>query len=78
MFGGVSWQVDPRARHLLLVDVPAAASGGAQLLKLSVEGLPVGRDAGVADKAFFGISFDPILWQTQPFDQQGAREFAFR
>ena len=36
-------------------------SGGAQLLKLRVEGLPVGADAGVADEAFFGVRFDHYL-----------------
>ena len=30
--------VGPRARHLLPVDVPAAASGGVKLLQLRVEG----------------------------------------
>jgi hypothetical protein len=53
--------VGPRARHLLAVDVPAAASRLAKLLKLAVEGLPVGRDAGIADEPFFGISFGHIL-----------------
>jgi len=33
--------VGPRARHLIAIDVPAAASGGAKLLKLAVEGLPL-------------------------------------
>jgi hypothetical protein len=33
----------PRAGHFLAVDVPAAASGGAKLLKLAVKGLPVGQ-----------------------------------
>jgi hypothetical protein len=41
--------VGPRARHLLTVDVPVRASGLAKLLKLTVEGLPVGRDARIAD-----------------------------
>ena len=50
-----------RARHLLAVDIPAAASGRAKLLKLAVEGLPVGGDAGIADQAFFEMSFDYIL-----------------
>jgi hypothetical protein len=50
-----------RAGHLLAVDVPAAASGIAKLLKLSVERLPVGRDAGIADEPFFGITFGHIL-----------------
>jgi DNA invertase Pin-like site-specific DNA recombinase len=31
--------VGPRSCHLLAVDVPTAASGGAKLLKLAVEGL---------------------------------------
>jgi hypothetical protein len=30
-----------RAGHLLAIDVPAAASGGAKLVKLAFEGLPV-------------------------------------
>ena len=49
------------ARHLLPVDVPAAASGLAKLLKLTVEGPPVCRDAGIADEAFFGVGFGHIL-----------------
>jgi hypothetical protein len=53
--------VDPRARDLLAVDVAAAASGSAQLLKLAVEGLAHGADAGIADKPFFGVSFDHNL-----------------
>jgi hypothetical protein len=39
--------------------VPAAASGGAQLLK-AVERLPNGADA-IADAAFFGVDFDHNL-----------------
>ena len=46
--------VGPRARHLLAVDVAAAASHRAQLRKLAVEGLPVGADAGVAEGRFSG------------------------
>ena len=42
---------------LLAADVPARASGLAKLLKLAVEGLPVGGDAGIADKAFFEGEF---------------------
>ena len=42
--------VGPRVADLLAVDVPAVASGGAKLLKLAIEGLPVGADAGIADK----------------------------
>src|SRR5690349_4616082 len=53
--------VGPRAGHLLAIDVPAAASGSAKLLKLVVEGLPVGADAGIADEPFFGASFDHKL-----------------
>jgi hypothetical protein len=42
--------VGPHARHPPAVDVPAAAPGGAKPVKLPVAGLPVGRDAGVADE----------------------------
>jgi hypothetical protein len=49
------------ARHLFPVDVPAGASGLAKLLKLAVEGLPVGADAGIAEEPFFGVSFVHIL-----------------
>jgi hypothetical protein len=49
--------VGARARHLLAVNVPAAASGSAKLVKLRVERLPVGADAGVADEVFFEVSF---------------------
>ena len=37
------------------------ASGPAKLVKPAVEGLPVGADAGMADKAFFRLSFGHIL-----------------
>jgi hypothetical protein len=53
--------VGPRSRHLLAEDVPAAASGLAKLLKLAVEGLPVGADAGFAEEPFFGVSIVHIL-----------------
>jgi len=43
--------VRSRSCHLLAVDLPATAPGSAKLLKLGVEGLPVGRDAGIADKS---------------------------
>jgi hypothetical protein len=43
-----------RSGDLLSVDVPARASGRAKLLKLGVEGLPVGADAGVADNPLMG------------------------
>jgi hypothetical protein len=52
--------VGPRAGHLLPVDVPAAASGATELLKLAIEGLPVGADAGVPDEPFFGMCFGHI------------------
>jgi hypothetical protein len=42
-----------RAGHLLSVNL-GGASGGAELLKLAVERLPVGTDAGIADTAVFG------------------------
>ena len=48
-------------RHLLAADIPAAASGLEKLLKLAVEGLPVGADAGIADKPFFEVSSGHIL-----------------
>jgi hypothetical protein len=53
--------VRSRSCHLLAVDVPAAAPGSAKLLKLGVEGLPVGRDAGIADKPFCRMIFGHIL-----------------
>ena len=49
-----------RARHLLPVNL-GGASGLTKLLKLAVEGLPVGADAVIADKAFFGVRFVHIL-----------------
>jgi hypothetical protein len=50
--------VGARARHLLAVDVAAAASDGVKLGDLAVEGLPVDADAGIADELFFeGVSF---------------------
>jgi hypothetical protein len=55
--------VGSRACHLLAVDVPAAASGSAKLVKLRVERLPIGADAGVADEVFFGVTFGHILRQ---------------
>ena len=58
--------VGPRAGHLLAVDVPAGASGGAKLVKLRVEDLPVGADASVADEAFFRVSFSHILCRHNP------------
>ena len=45
------------ARHLLPVDVAAAASGGTKLLKLAVEGLSHGADAGIAETAVLRVSF---------------------
>jgi len=46
--------VGPRARHLLAVDAPIAASRRPKLLKLAVERLPHGADVGIADEAFSG------------------------
>jgi hypothetical protein len=53
--------VGPRAGHLLAIDVLAAASGLAKLVKLAVQGLPVGADAGIARQPFFGVKFLPYL-----------------
>jgi hypothetical protein len=53
--------VGSRTCRLLAVDVPAAASGGSKLLKLAVEGLPVGGNAGIADDAFLRMRFGHIL-----------------
>jgi hypothetical protein len=36
---------------------PVVASGGAQLLKLGVERLPVGADVGIAEAAVFQFGF---------------------
>jgi hypothetical protein len=43
--------------HLLAVDVPSAAAGGAQLFRLRVERLPIGAHMTIADEPFFGMSF---------------------
>jgi hypothetical protein len=47
--------VDPRARHLLAEN--SAASVRAQLLKLRVERLAVGADAGIAEASFLRLYF---------------------
>ena len=60
-----------RARHPVAVDVVAAASGGAQPLKLAVKRLPVGRDAGIADKPLFGVSFGHNYGKRNPLISQG-------
>jgi hypothetical protein len=52
----------PSKTHITNSD-PAAASGGAKLLKLAVESLPYGADAGIAHKAFLKVSFDHNLGQ---------------
>jgi hypothetical protein len=54
--------VGPCARHLLAVDVSAGASGGTKLLKLAVEGLPVGGYTGIADDALVEMNLNHILW----------------
>jgi hypothetical protein len=62
--------VNPCHRHHVAGAEPAehpvklAPVGRAQLLKLAVEGLPVGADAGIADRAFFGSEFQSYLMQT--------------
>jgi len=43
-------------------------SGCAQLFKLVVERLPVGADAGIADKTWFAMSFGHFLRQTQSLE----------
>ena len=50
-----------RARHLLTVNIGAARA--AKLLKLGVERLPVGADAGIAETAVLRMSFGYILRQ---------------
>jgi hypothetical protein len=49
-----SWRRSLCARYVLAVDVAAAASGGAELVELGIEGLPVGRNTGIADEPFSG------------------------
>jgi hypothetical protein len=53
--------VGPSAGHLLPIDVPAAASGGAKLLKLAVVGLPVSADASIVETAILRMSSGHIL-----------------
>jgi hypothetical protein len=53
--------VGSRSCDLLLVDATAGASRRAQLLKLAVEALPVGRYAGIADEPFLRMNFRHIL-----------------
>jgi hypothetical protein len=53
--------VDDAAKLRPVGLVPAAASGGAELVKLAVEVLPVGADANTAETAVFGTSFGHIL-----------------
>ena len=48
-----------RARYLLAVNL--GATRAAKLLKLGVEGLPVGAHAGVAETAVLWTSFSHIL-----------------
>jgi hypothetical protein len=48
-----------RAGDFLAVNL--GASGAAKLLELALEGLPHCADAGIADKAFFGVNSDHIL-----------------
>jgi len=60
----------PAARAERLLSDQLADYAGAPALtemragKLRIEHLPVGADAGIADEAFFGISFGHTLRQT--------------
>jgi hypothetical protein len=63
--------VEPRARYFLTVNVPAAAPGRAQLFNLALKSLPVGADAGIADKALSAMSFGHVLRQTYPSISEG-------
>ena len=65
--------VGPRACHLLPVNL--RASRPAQLVKLGVERLAVGADAGIADEAVLGVSFGHILGQTYPLIGRGQANF---
>jgi hypothetical protein len=51
--------------------VPAGASGLAKLVKLAVQGLPVGADAGIADEAFFGVISGISYANRNPLISQG-------
>ena len=62
----------------MLADVPAIASGLAKLLKLAIEGLPVGAHAGIANEPLFGMSFGHILCKLYPIDPDHLRStFSF-
>jgi hypothetical protein len=52
--------VGPPSRHLLLVDIPVLHPGRAERLKLTVEGLPERRGAGIADEPFSRMSFSHL------------------
>jgi hypothetical protein len=56
--------VSARTRHLLAVDVPVGASGGAKLLKLGIERLAVGADAGIAETVILQVCFGHISRHT--------------
>jgi hypothetical protein len=45
-----------RAGHLLAVNL-GGATGGAELLELTVERLSLGADAGIAETPVFGVRF---------------------
>ena len=56
-----------RACYLLAVNL-GCASSRPKLFKLAIEGLSHGADAGIADEAFFGISYGkrkPLIGQGQ-------------
>ena len=48
------------------------ASRTPKLLKLGVEGLPVGADAGIAEAAVLQVCFSHILREAQDTDRQWA------
>jgi hypothetical protein len=45
------------------------AARAAKLLKLGVERLAVGADAGIAERAVLRVSFGHILCKSQPIDR---------
>jgi hypothetical protein len=58
--------------HTVSSDIPAVASGGAELVELHLKRLPAGADAGITDEAFSRLvsvlSFGkrkPLIWLKQ-------------
>jgi hypothetical protein len=60
-----------RACHLLAINLRSACT--AQLLKLGVERLPVGADAGIAETAVLRVSLGHILGEA--LDRGGVTKF---